>query len=121
MDMLAVQSLSTQQLSAAQSTDPTLDILTGFHMVDGCERIIVVEGLAGGAMEGLVSQVAAWALEEPQPEPGWVRRHVLFNRAIRCGAGVGVWDDACGRHLCLQTCSLGVYAAIFCFLTSFPV
>ena len=41
------QSLSTIRLAPEQGA---LDLLTGFHLVDGKERIVVLEGLEAGAM-----------------------------------------------------------------------
>jgi hypothetical protein len=44
----SLQSLSTQQIDAAAAGDACLDLLTGFHVTDGSERLILLEGLAGG-------------------------------------------------------------------------
>ena len=38
------------KLSPEQCADVSLDILTGFHLVDGKERMVVVEGRVEGAM-----------------------------------------------------------------------
>jgi hypothetical protein len=43
--------LSTYKLSQEQASDTDLDILTGFHLVDGKERMIVLEGLVEGIMK----------------------------------------------------------------------
>ena len=45
------QSLSTLKLTQEQASDTTLDLLTGFHLVDGKERVVVLEGLEAGAMK----------------------------------------------------------------------
>ena len=45
------QSLSTCKLTQAQALDMSLDLLTGFQLVDGKERMIVIEGLESGAMK----------------------------------------------------------------------
>ena len=87
--------LATTQLSARKAADPSLDLLTGFHLADGEERLLVLEGLAGGAAMGCVAEVQAWALAEPQVEAGWRARHVLLNRQIR-------WARECAAHFCLE-------------------
>lgn len=43
-----LQSLSTYKLTAEQAADTGLDLLTGFHLVDGKERLIVLEGHVDG-------------------------------------------------------------------------
>ncbi|KAG2498371.1 hypothetical protein HYH03_003630 [Edaphochlamys debaryana] len=78
LEMRELQALSTAQLTPEQAKDRELDLLTGWHLVDGRERIVVVEGLAEGAME-IVKGIADWALEDVKPEEGWRRRVVLFN------------------------------------------
>lgn len=45
-----LQTLATQQLEDAVERSATADLLTGYHFTDGRRRIIVVEGLARGAM-----------------------------------------------------------------------
>lgn len=42
------QALSTYQLSDQQSIEASLDILTGFQLVDGALRLVVLEGPAEG-------------------------------------------------------------------------
>ncbi|EFJ51585.1 hypothetical protein VOLCADRAFT_87753 [Volvox carteri f. nagariensis] len=74
----AARALSTTQLTPDQASDRSLDLLTGWHLVDGRERVIVVEGLAEGAMK-IVKGIADWALEDPKPEESWRRRCVLFS------------------------------------------
>lgn len=62
------QSLSTTRLTAEQAGHPSgggLDLLTGFHAVDGHERIVVVEGLAEGAMKLVkvgLGRLGGWAV-----------------------------------------------------------
>ena len=46
-----LQTLATQQLEGAVERSATDDLLTGYHFTDGCQRIIVVEGLSRGAMK----------------------------------------------------------------------
>lgn len=43
-----LQGLSTAQLDASLSSDPHLDVLTGFQLVDGALRCVVLEGPAAG-------------------------------------------------------------------------
>ncbi|GFR51407.1 hypothetical protein Agub_g13845, partial [Astrephomene gubernaculifera] len=98
LEMRELQALSTTQLSGQQAGDRQLDLLTGWHLVDGRERIILVEGLAEGAMR-IVKGIAEWALETPKPEEGWRRRAVLFSAspALRTASrlyaplGVDLW------------------------------
>ena len=57
--------------------------IAGFQLVDGKERIIVVEGLAEGAMqrmEGIALQALTGAL--PQPS-GICRRAVHWHKGLR--------------------------------------
>lgn len=51
LELRELQALSTAQLTPEQAADRQLDLLTGWHLVDGRERVIVVEGLAEGAMK----------------------------------------------------------------------
>ncbi len=87
------QTLSTTKLTAEQAADTQLDLLTGWHLVDGKERIIAVEGRADGAMR-VVQAIIAWALEESRPEDNWQRRNVLYNSGLvyanRLWADLGV-------------------------------
>ena len=46
-----LQTLATQQLVDAVERSASDDLLTGYHFTDGYRRIIVVEGLARGAMQ----------------------------------------------------------------------
>ncbi|GAX72591.1 hypothetical protein CEUSTIGMA_g47.t1 [Chlamydomonas eustigma] len=81
IDMRLLQSLSTYKLTQEQASDTSLDILTGFHLVDGKERMIVLEGLVEGVMK-VVKLIQEWALSEPKPEESWGLRHVVFNPSI---------------------------------------
>ena len=57
----------------------------GFQLVDGKERILVVEGLADGAMqrvEGIAVQALAGALSQPA---GTCRRAVHWHKDLRYG------------------------------------
>lgn len=59
-----LQALSTYQLSPEQVSDDSLDVLTGFQLVDGALRVFVVEGPAQGAgIQGLVAAVARYAAD----------------------------------------------------------
>lgn len=54
-----VQGLSTYQLSQEQEADAGLDVITGFHLVDGALRVFVLEGPAEGrGMSSLVPAIA---------------------------------------------------------------
>eukprot|EP00884_Botryococcus_braunii_P019970 jgi/Botrbrau1/6657/Bobra.0202s0005.1 len=48
---VVLQQLQLYRLSEAQIADCTLDLLTGFQVVDGNVRLLVVEGLEEGAMK----------------------------------------------------------------------
>eukprot|EP00892_Ulva_mutabilis_P005256 jgi/Ulvmu1/3101/UM015_0141.1 len=78
-----LQSLSIHELDEGSSTDASLDVFTGFHLVDGKQRIIVVEGLAEQAMQTLIVQVAEWALRNNSPLSNGQHRRVLYNGALR--------------------------------------
>lgn len=53
-----LQALSTYQLSPDQVSDTTLDVITGYHLVDdGVLRVFVLEGPAEG--RGIHNLVAA--------------------------------------------------------------
>jgi hypothetical protein len=56
---LWLQSLSTYQLDAQQSSDASLDLLTGFQLADGALRLVVLEGPAEGL--GMAKTVAGIA------------------------------------------------------------
>lgn len=83
--LIILQVLSTCRLTEQQAADTTLDLLTGFHMVDGRERLVVLEGVKGGKGLSVVEEVSWWSQEEVQVEPGWVPRHVIYNRDIGYG------------------------------------
>ncbi len=46
-----LQTLSTFRLTPEQCSDTSIDLLTGWHLVDGRERVIAVEGRSQGAMQ----------------------------------------------------------------------
>ncbi|XP_070192982.1 uncharacterized protein [Littorina saxatilis] len=62
--------LSTYKLSIEQQTSGTLDIVTGFHVLDGEKHIFVLEGLRDKAIERLWDEL-------PRPENSDVR--VMYN------------------------------------------
>ncbi|XP_076468773.1 uncharacterized protein LOC143299450 isoform X2 [Babylonia areolata] len=68
--------LSTYKLSIEQQTSGTLDIVTGFHVLDGVKHIFVLEGLRDHAIKQL------WE-ELPTPENSDVR--VLYNSDLSFG------------------------------------
>ncbi|DBA67916.1 TPA: hypothetical protein ACH3X2_014119 [Trebouxia sp. C0005] len=81
--MPVLQALSTYKLTAEQAAEHTLDLLTGFQLVDGKERMIVVEGLAEGAMqrvEGIALQALTGALPQPNAT---CRRAVHWHQGLR--------------------------------------
>ncbi|KAK9808931.1 hypothetical protein WJX72_006568 [[Myrmecia] bisecta] len=93
-----LQSLSTYRLSEAEASSPSLDLLTGFHMVDGKERMILIEGLAEGAGMQQINGIRMQALHDPQPKGcGGRGRQILYNPDIRypsrlyAALGVSLW------------------------------
>jgi hypothetical protein len=52
--MLA-KTLATVQLSDAQAKDSSLDLITGFELIDPGFRLMILEGLAAGAMKSLIA------------------------------------------------------------------
>jgi hypothetical protein len=87
--------LSTYQLSPAQGDDACCDLLTGFHLVDGNLRLVVLEGPAAGkAMSLAVPAIVRWV-------GGWVGQE-------SCG-----WDWQCisDRSLCGASSVLFNYLA----------
>ena len=56
------------KLSPEQCADVSLDILTGFHLVDGKERMVVVEGRVEGAMN--IMQVRGQRQARPSGQRG---------------------------------------------------
>lgn len=65
-----MQALSTYQLSPDQVSDEALDVLTGFHVVDGALRLFVLEGPAQGkGVQHLVTAVARWGKQSITMHP----------------------------------------------------
>ncbi|GMH41409.1 hypothetical protein BSKO_09319 [Bryopsis sp. KO-2023] len=54
LTMHTLQSLSTTKLTEAQSASHDLDLITGFQLISGTERIVVVEGEAGQLQQSTV-------------------------------------------------------------------
>jgi hypothetical protein len=48
LDGRLLQQLATRQMNGCQAADGALDVVTGFHLVDGHERIVVLEVPRGG-------------------------------------------------------------------------
>jgi hypothetical protein len=53
-NMLA-KTLATVQLTDAQAKDAGLDLITGFELIDPGFRLVILEGLAAGAMKALIA------------------------------------------------------------------
>lgn len=81
-----LQSLSTTKLSDDQESSHTLNLLTGFHVITGAERLIILEGLADCGQQ-LLSLLALAVAEERSPPVihgnKLQERKVLFNDQIR--------------------------------------
>eukprot|EP00891_Asterochloris_glomerata_P007094 jgi/Astpho2/7094/Aster-x1406 len=90
LSVQVLQALSTYKLSDEQAADPELDVLTGFQLVDGQERMIVVEGLADKAMK-VMAQLATKLLQDKASRAEaaqsvaerYGQRRVLLNQAAR--------------------------------------
>ena len=53
--MLA-KTLATVQLTDAQAKDASLDLITGFELIDPGFRLVILEGLAAGAIKALIAE-----------------------------------------------------------------
>ncbi|KAK3287572.1 hypothetical protein CYMTET_4921 [Cymbomonas tetramitiformis] len=76
-DLHVLTTLTTYKLDNEQINDPELDLLTGFHLVDGKIRLIVLEGLAAGIMQ-TVQRIATDALASDVQG----KRRILFNNNL---------------------------------------
>lgn len=66
----------------------------GFQLVDGKERIIVVEGLAEGAMQAL-QDFALQSLDGTIPQPANTRpRAVHWHQGMRYSLDSGCWPES---------------------------
>ena len=95
---LVLQTLATYKFDEEQSKSTTLDVLTGFQIIDDRMRLIVVEGLKQGAMAHVRDLIEATTssaayLEERKHkkemeftakdfEKGSVTKHLLYNPAL---------------------------------------
>lgn len=81
-----MQSLSTTKLTEEQASSLEVDLLTGFHVISGKERIIVLEGIADKGMRR-IEEVVHVALQARNVSKTTVtklkERKALFNSAIR--------------------------------------
>ena len=78
---LVLNGLGKRQLHV---TAPSEACIAGFQLVDGKERIIVVEGLADGAMQG-VEGIALASLDGSITQPASTRlRAVHWHTHVRC-------------------------------------
>ncbi|XP_061408046.1 uncharacterized protein LOC133342722 isoform X1 [Lethenteron reissneri] len=79
------RALSAYSLSEEQQRDPSLDLLTGFHVYDGEHHLLALEGPRDGAVRRLCEEFA------PSSSPGRVA--VLFDSsvgfAVRAFAALG--------------------------------
>ena len=80
VDLTVLQTLATSQLPPEKWADGTEDLLTGFHVVAGERRLVVLEGLAEGAMTW-IADVAEWAMDDVCPMLDW-----LFDPPVKCSA-----------------------------------
>jgi len=63
-----LRTLKTYKLQRQQLDDMSLDILTGFQLIDSAQRIILLEGVADGHAMQLVREIATQALaNDPDP------------------------------------------------------
>jgi len=71
--------LTTFKLEPEQQQDPNVDLLTGFQLVDGKRRLMIIEGLADGAMR----EVAAIAKQAAAALPAGSKTTILYNEALK--------------------------------------
>jgi len=82
LDVITLAALATHRFSSEQAADPALDVLTGFHLTDGNIRVMLIEGLQGGALGGVLSDVLKWAQCDPEPIEKGTPRRVLYNKTL---------------------------------------
>lgn len=84
--------LTTYKLEPEQQQDSNFDLLTGFQLVDGQRRLVIIEGLAYGAMQ----EVASIAKQAAEAAAG-SKTTILFNERLRYptrlygGLGADLW------------------------------
>ncbi|XP_065829256.1 uncharacterized protein [Oscarella lobularis] len=74
---VAQVALSTYKLSSAQKSDPNLDVVTGFQVVDPTAHIIVLEGLHRSGIRKIWNSIP-----HPQPEDDDKFYRVLHNSSL---------------------------------------
>lgn len=79
-----LKTLVTYQFTEEQQNDHALDVVTGFQLIDGATRAVVVEGLPGGSLRELLA--AARALCTPAARATWPRRRLLVNDRLAYSA-----------------------------------
>ena len=66
--------LAHAKFDGARIADPAFEVLTGFHVIDGVTRLILVEGTVGDVMDPIF-EIAAREASNPAAR-------VLFNRRL---------------------------------------
>lgn len=87
VDVRVLQRLNTWKLTPEQAADKSLDIITGFQLIDGDVRMIFVEGLLKGCMQ-VVQRAAEFAQGNRPAELGpssekMRARVVMWNPSLR--------------------------------------
>jgi hypothetical protein len=100
-----LQALSTYQLSPGQVSDEALDVLTGFHVVDGALRLFVLEGPAQGkGMQHLVTAVARWGEQSITMHPAPIATALSWRHAACHSNVVNCCMSGAVHHAKAVTC-----------------
>eukprot|EP00898_Chlorokybus_atmophyticus_P001128 jgi/Chlat1/2015/Chrsp158S02306 len=73
-----LRTLGTMMIDEQLARDPQLDVVTGFQVIDSAMRMIVLEGLAKGAMR-LIEELASGYISKPKRKR---KRKLLLNREL---------------------------------------
>eukprot|EP00775_Hariotina_reticulata_P008650 gene8650-8831_t len=133
LDTKLSQMLATYQVTQAQSDEASCDLVTGFHLVDGALRLVVLEGPAAGkGMGEVVPAIVRWALEDQQDwqqqrrqqeggheqeDDDWLPRRVVFNPSIKyptrlyAALGVELWMVKLRAPLTVIAAQAATYAS----------
>merc|ERR1719262_1918426 len=95
------RALATRQLTDAEKKDHTLDILTGFIVMDRTSRIILIQGLRSGALKDVVEAVG-------RPQKNHKKWKMLYHPEVGFSERRYVHFDLCLKQIKLRQHSLEV-------------
>merc|ERR1719262_1448475 len=95
------RALATRQLTDAEKKDHTLDILTGFIVMDRTSRIILIEGLRSGALKDVVEAVG-------RPQKNHKKWKMLYHPDVGFSERRYIDFDLCLKQIKLRQHSLEV-------------